>query len=635
MSGRLMSPLRHLDARAISEAAQAESRNREVHLPPVSAYRWWARRTVAVNGKILEAAARDHGQGGDASSPRMLVADIFAGGGVIPLAAVLAGHKVYAQDLNPWAAFGLHGMLDLPPAGALASGMKTLFPLVEPILKKAYATVMADGEPGDVSHTFRVATAHCPGCGCEMRLFPHAMVTLERRVERGETGAFLACPRGHLFRGHSDKKASCPECGARTDPATAYTSRRRVRCLCGHEASLEQLASSGTWGWEVVLVERAAGWRRELSLPTSAEIRQADHGWKPRRVFPEIPRGREAAVLTRHGFVCWHDLYPGRQRQVMERMLEEVETLRVPRKVAGALRLAALGVAEMAGLASRWDRYYLKSYETMAAHRFNFTTFTAEPNVWGARASGRGTFRRRVALLEKAAAWLERQAGKQRVVRASSTARRRRLSPTTDVMVVEGSSERLLAPRGSVDLVLTDPPYHDDVQYNELSMPFRVWAGLQTDRLPGDAVAVEAGRSAYDAYRRLLERIFRETARALSPQGHLVFSYANREPEAWVAVFRALHDAGFQAAGYAVVHSENEKDHAKRHVRACSLDLILDLVRAGAEVTRSRPKAIPPTPEGDFLRLVGNTLLNNVGRRGDGWPESFVARARKERFLSK
>ena len=38
----------------------------------------------------------------------------------------------------------------------------------------------------------------------------------------------------------------------------------------------------------------------------------------------------------------------------------------------------------MAGLLSRWDRYYLKSYESMAGHRFNFTTFATEPNVLGA-----------------------------------------------------------------------------------------------------------------------------------------------------------------------------------------------------------------------------------------------------------
>ena len=44
-SDPILSPLRRLDAVAVSTQARIESRNREVHLPPISTYRWWARRT--------------------------------------------------------------------------------------------------------------------------------------------------------------------------------------------------------------------------------------------------------------------------------------------------------------------------------------------------------------------------------------------------------------------------------------------------------------------------------------------------------------------------------------------------------------------------------------------------------------
>lgn len=94
------SPLRHINTGAVDAAARMEARNREVYLPPVSAYRWWARRTEAINGAILEALSKDE-------PGRMVVVDPFAGGGVIPLASVLRGHWTYAQDLNPWAATGL------------------------------------------------------------------------------------------------------------------------------------------------------------------------------------------------------------------------------------------------------------------------------------------------------------------------------------------------------------------------------------------------------------------------------------------------------------------------------------------------------------------------------------------------
>lgn len=87
---------------------------------------------------------------------RLLVVDPFAGGGVIPLAATLRKHWTYAQDLNPWAAAGLVGMLDLPNAKDLAKARDSLSILLGPILVEAYATTFSDGSNASVSHTFRV-----------------------------------------------------------------------------------------------------------------------------------------------------------------------------------------------------------------------------------------------------------------------------------------------------------------------------------------------------------------------------------------------------------------------------------------------------------------------------------------------
>jgi putative DNA methylase len=606
------SPLRHLDIALVDAAAKAESRNREVHLPPVSVYRWWARRTMAVNGAILDAVAKDLG-------PSLLVADVFAGGGVIPLAAATRGHRVYAQDLNPWATYGLRAMFNLPPAGTLPAALDVVEVRMRPLLERAYATQLPDdGTDAMVSHTFRVATATCPCCKTKLLLYPHAVVSLERRKESGQTEAFLACPRGHLFQGFSDRTQPCPACETETDPNATYTRRRQVTChACKTASNLHGLAMSGTWDWEVVLIERTVGRRRHLGLPTPAEKQQAETGWAPRRDLPAIPEGRETAVLRRHGFTHWHDLYPARQRHVLEKLLTTIEACGLETAIADAMRLAALGVGEMAGLASRWDRWYLKSYETMTAHRFNFTTFTVEPNVWGMKASGRGTFQRRIALFEKATTWMTANVKKKLIVE-----------------VVEGSSERLMIPAGKVDIVLTDPPYHDDVQYGELSLPLRAWAELSTEGLEAEAVATDGASESFEAYRALLARIFTEARRVLAGDGHLIFSYANRDPEAWVAVLGGLHQAGLQAAGYAVVHSENETDHAKRNVRACSMDLILDLIPAGKAVRQWRPVDVPTNAEGTFLRLVGDTMLNNVGVNGDGWIGEFLLTASSCEFIT-
>jgi adenine-specific DNA methylase len=300
---------------------------------------------------------------------------------------------------------------------------------------------------------------------------------------------------------------------------------------------------------------------------------------------------------------------------MLERLLDGVRECSANPAVVRALSMAVVGSAEMAGHLSRWDRYYLKSYEAMAGHRFNLTTLAVEPNVWGTVTSGRGTVLRRMTQLVKAASWLRERAG------------------PVEARVVEGSSERLLLDDASVDLVLTDPPYHDDVQYSELSLPLRAWADLSDGHLAGEAVV---GRvTGDDQYGPLLARIFTEARRALRPGGHLIFSYANRSPEAWVALFASLQRAGFRALGCEIVHSENETDQAKRGIRACTLDLILDLVPAGdVPLTWHGPRVTGNSDEIVFLRLVAATFAD-VGSLTGRWRQRFVQELNKTRVLGR
>ncbi|MGH9117131.1 MAG: hypothetical protein ACRD0A_04420 [Acidimicrobiales bacterium] len=530
-------------------------------------------------------------------------------------------------------------MLGLPKADALREAAAVLHQRTAATVEAAYGTTLADGRSGLISHTFRVATACCTHCGERSRLYPHALVSMLTRRERGGTAAVLACPSGHLFKGDLADASRCPTCECPVDPRVSYTRRRVVACSCGHEERLEQRAREGDWSWEVVLVERTAIGSRELALPTKGERDAAeDPRHKPSLALGAIPEGQETRVLLRHGFTLWSDLYPRRQRALLEQLLDQSEHCSGEAEVVAAVRMAIVGSAEMAGLLSRWDRYYLKSFESMAGHRFNFTTLAVEPNVWGTVTSGRGTTVRRLAQLVRAAEWMERQAHRPLAVLGPLASDG---SPPVDgsehdVVVVEGSSERMLLASGAADLVLTDPPYHDDVQYSELSLPLRAWAGLSSQTLVGEAVVNGAtGQLADDAaYGNLLVRIFRESARVLKVDGHLVFSYANRSPSAWIEVLRALNEANLRAVGCEIVHSENETDQAKRGVRACSLDLLLDLVPLGDQpVIQHQPKHLIQGAEADFLRIVARWFLR-VGNLSAGWPDQVQTELRSSEFLS-
>lgn len=632
---QILSPLRHLDTTAISFASQREARNREIALPPTSTYRWWARRTEAVNGAIIDAVALDR-------PGQLLVSDPFSGGGVIPLAAAIRGHKVYAQDLSSWAANGLATMLDLPDAAALREGIAALTQRVQSLSDAAYGTLLDDGTPGHVSHTFRVAVAACTHCGNRQRLYPHALVSLKVRAERNQSEAFLACPSGHLFRGNRASIQACPDCSSATDPQASYTVRRIIRCnACGESDKLETRAKGGL-DWEVVLIERSAKRRRELDFPRPGELQQADDArWLPTRELGPILEGQETRVLRRHGFSRWQDLYPRRQRAFTEQLLTMAAESSGDPAVVRAIETAIVGSMEMAGYLSRWDRYYLKSYESMASHRFNFTTFSAEPNAWGTLASGRGTVLRRLVRLVKSSEWLRVRASALRTVQGPLLEpMRQTLSQDelaeADAIVVCGSSERQLLPSHSADLVLTDPPYHDDVQYSELSQPFRAWAGISGDDAAGDVAVNPATRTnaQVDDYSQLLSRIFGESARTLKENGHLIFSYANRDPSAWVSLISALGLAGLRASGAEILHSENETDQAKRNVRACSLDLIIDLVPAGNLPLNVHRPHDEPGDEGEFLKIVASYVLR-IGALPVDWEHGFRSDVSSTTFLAK
>ena len=585
-----------------------------------------------MSGALVEALAAD------SRADQLLIADPFAGGGVIALAALLRGHRVYAQDVNPWASRCLVTMLDLPNVDELGAAADRLYDRVADVLEDAYRTHMSDGTPAEVATTLRVATGKCPECREHWRLFPAALVSLTQRVDCGGKTGFVACAAGHLNEASVTRSSKCSECDRRVDPKARYTTGREFTCPgCGYVGKLGELAGKRGFGWEVVLVDRVSDdGLREIDQPTRQELARAAPGrWSPKRRLRAIGDGRETRVLRRHGMQRWHDLYPTRQRVVIESLLREVRQASCgDERVARVLKTAIIGSAEMAGLVSRWDSRYLKAYEAIANHRFSFTTLAAEPNVWGAGRAGRGGVDRRLEQFAKASAWIEEKVGRSWVVDGPKPAAgpRRSMAAACDAKVVVGSSKRLRLPDASLDAVLTDPPYHNDIQYADLSSLFRAWADQPVGALEGDAAVMSMSDPIEDYEQRLTE-VFTEVRRALKPGGHLVLSYANRYPPAWAALFWALQTGGFRAAGYTVVHSENEMDHAKVGRRACCLDVLIDLVDQDTPaVELYEPAGRARGAEETFCRRVGNRALKIGSLEGD-WRDELEKALATSTFL--
>lgn len=594
---------------------RAQQRNREVHTPPISTFRWWARRSHALIGALLDEAK-------DAAGGQLTVADPFSGGGTVAVEAARRNLDVYAQDLHPWAVAGLRAALTPVDPEELERASSKLLSALSPVRTDLYGTTCPEhGAGAEVLTAFWVRVVRCPHCTRKVFLYPYSLITRASR-QPDEPRAWWGCQAcgGVTERAYPRGRRRCAHCDAplprHDEPLLPGRMATCPHGGCGHNFDAFADAPS----FELALVQRRCRHDGHMQVhfaePTAEEREQADPGTRrpvPQPLDANIPTGLETRVLRRTGFQRWASLYAPRQLEVLAAVIPALEKLCTTAAVKARLRLAICGCAEMAGHVSRWDRYYPKAFEAVANHRFAITGLSAETNLLAER--GRGTLPRRLGHSLRAAQWAHEELPQALSVSSRSAAATRPLRPS-GVVVAQGSSESQRAASGSVDLVLTDPPYFDDVQYAELAAVFLAWAnavGLVADSaaldLRSEAVVNSMRGTGAERYRALLTAILTETRRTLASDGLMVLTYHNSDTRAWWALGSALRDAGFAVAALAVTHAENERDHAKRGRLAFTRDLVLECSpKASARKTEPEVAWEPDADEAKELIAAGRAI---------------------------
>ena len=126
----------------------------------------------------------------------------------------------------------------------------------------------------------------------------------------------------------------------------------------------------------------------------------------------------------------------------------------------------------------------------------------------------------------------------------------------------------------SLDAVITDPPYYDNVPYAALSDFFYVWLKrsmggvfpelFTTSVVPKSNEAImeptrhENKGKAKAFFERLLSDSFCEMHRVLMPGGMAVIVYAHKTTAGWETMLNALVEAGFVVTGSWPVHTERK-----------------------------------------------------------------------------
>lgn len=215
-----------------------------------------------------------------------------------------------------------------------------------------------------------------------------------------------------------------------------------------------------------------------------------------------------------------------------------------------------------------------------------------EANVWGTPKSSGSFSNLFPARLLRALDYREAPTevnGRTGQPRACSPAFTGRLEPTwrTDGPLVPrgiylscGDSADTGLPPQSVDLVVTDPPFFDNVHYSELADFFYAWQQIghsraqpctSTTRHPSEVQDADAGRFADK-----LTAVFRECHRVLKHDGLLAFTYHHSRNEGWSSLAQAILGTGFVVVNSQPVKAEMSGATPKSQAKVpIQLDIIV------------------------------------------------------------
>jgi len=593
--------------------ARYETYNKHHYRPNTYLHKWWGRRCGSTFRLILkglvadEAALPYYAPGGLAGK---VILDPMMGGGTTLHEAIRLGASVIGVDVDPIPVVQARASLTCRSAGALRAGFDALYHgLVESAGDLFQTHCPTCDEPVPLWYTLYGSRRVC-GCG---EVLAVDSLTLRHEPDSTTLRWCAACGDLHDDRGHDcvsggvrliEKGVSqCVDCGeAYRDPAeTPFYARYVMLAVAGHCPAHGLFHKSPDWRDRATL--RQADDRRAL-LPLPCEQ------------FRVIP-GDKSIQLHHRRIDSYLDLFSSRQLAVLSEVIAQLPDedaiirLNLALLVSTSLEFNSM----LCGYKGVNKRRAGAVRHAFSHHGYSFPYTALENNpLYPRRASGtlQKLFESRIARGRRwAARPMERMLGDgpsrfvaiegerdggQEMATAAELA-----GGSHRFLLIQGSSVALPVESGSIDAVVTDPPYFDSIQYGDLSAFFRVWL---RQFLPGavdwsydqSAAAVSSERDSQNGhYVELMAGIFRESRRALRPgSGRLIFTFHHWQPRAWAALTIALYDAGFSLVNRYVVHAENPISVHISNMRALTHDAVLVLAVDGSGLSAWQEKPNPP-----------------------------------------
>jgi adenine-specific DNA methylase len=641
----------------LSDIAETESWRKEINRPTTHIHKWWAQRLGTVFRALTIGAFAPSGADildlfyKPVRIPEGIVFDPFMGSGTTLAETVKLGARAIGRDINPVAHFLVNCALSVHDRKAILETFRAIERDVADEARSYYRASLPDGTPADVLYFFWVKTVDCPSCAKPVDLFashifachaypkkvpqaqavcPHCGAINELHVEARE--ARCSSCRKTFDPGHGPAKgqsATCPSCDhtfaiARTIRATGKPPAHRLYAKL-------VLLPDGSKAYHAITDED-----RKLYVTAEAALAMRKNAYPVGSIEPGHNTNQALGYNYRH----WHEMFNARQLLCLSILADRIRAIPDP-VLRDLFACLFSGVLEFNNMFASYKGEGTGAVRHMFAHHIlKPERVPLEANLWGTpKSSGsfstmfEGRIRR---ALDYADDPFELRASPGKGGRSTEKVfglSEKIGTPVADSYAAFARGQRVYLscgdsgatdlPDRSVDAVLTDPPFFDNVHYSQLADFFHVWQrhilGADGYREPDTTRSDREVQNADEgAFTDRLATVWREAHRVLKDEGLLAFTYHHSRPEGWRCVLHALMTAGFAISAVHPVKAEMSAAMPKLQAKE-PIDLDIILVcrkRSMLETQRwngdlSGTIAPPAQAQADRMRAFGRRLSRN------------------------
>ena len=631
----------------ISVVAELESWRKELNRPLYHIHKWWAQRLGSVFRAILLGALAPTGTDifdafyRPVRLPSPVVFDPFMGSGTTLGEAAKLGARVIGRDINPVAHFLVRNALSIHDRSTILREYQSIERGVAGEIRSYYQTRLPDGRAAEVLYFFWVKIVPCPGCRHAVEL-RSSRIFAKHAYPKRHPQARAVCPECGAINvvRYDDEQARCCSCRHVFDPQSGPANGQQAICpSCAHAFPIAKTVRETSdppahrlYAKLVLLSDGskvyAPATDEDQTLYQTASEKLAVRS-NPYPVVAIAP-GYNTNQALGYNYRYWHQMFNDRQLLCLSILADRIRSIPDP-GVRDLFTCLFSGTLEFNNMFASYKGEGTGAVRHMFAHHIlKPERLPLEANVWGTpKSSGSFTtmFEGRILrALDYAEAPFElrpkTRAGKREGEKVYDLSQQlgfdlacdyRDFSKGKRVYLSCGDSSRTDLDDKSVDAIVTDPPFFDNVHYSQLADFFHVWqrhilgdAGRQgngcTTRSDFEVQSADASR-----FTERLGAVWSEAHRVLKDSGVLAFTYHHSRPEGWRSVLVALMQAGFGVTAAHPVKAEMSVAMPKHQAKEpIDLDIIL-ICRKQSQLERHEWN-------GESWRLVTTVAMQQVQR---------------------